>query len=73
MAQEIVEAPLAGKILQVNVSLGSKINEGDPICTMEAMKMENFILAPVTGTVKELKIAPNQAVQAQDVVAIIEY
>ncbi len=73
MAQEIVEAPMVGKILRVNVGPGSHINEGDAICVIESMKMENFILAPVSGTITELKIAPNQVVQAYDVVAVIEY
>jgi biotin carboxyl carrier protein len=72
MAIEIVEAPMVGKILRVEVAAGSQIAEGDTICVIESMKMENFIFAPVSGTIKELKVAPNQVVQAYDVVAVIE-
>lgn len=73
MAQEVVEAPMVGKILKVNVDVGGQISEGDAICVIESMKMENFILAPVSGTIKELKVSPNQVVQSYDVVAVIEY
>lgn len=73
MGKEIVEAPMVGKILSVNVTPGSQVNEGDPICVIESMKMENFILAPVSGTIADLKVTPNQVVQAYDVVAVIEY
>lgn len=73
MAQEIIEAPLAGKIMHVHVKVGDRVNEGDTVCTLESLKMENSILAPVSGLVKEIRIAPGQAVKANDVMAIIEY
>ncbi len=73
MAQENVEFPIAGKVISVNVSVGSTVNEGDILCTLESMKMENPILAPVGGTVTEIKLSPGQVVEAGDLVAIIEY
>ena len=73
MAKEIVESPMVGKILRVEVTAGSQVNEGDTICVIESMKMENFIFAPVSGTITELKIAPGQVVQSYDPVAVIEY
>jgi len=74
MAQEKVEAPMPGKILSVDVKVGSKVLEGETtLCVLESMKMENPIVAPVNGTVKEVKVAPGQIVQAGDVLAIIEY
>ena len=51
MAQEIIEVPLTGKITSVNVKPGDKVDEGDVLCLLESMKMENPILAPVSGTV----------------------
>ena len=39
---------------------------------MEAMKMEIPVVAPVAGTVKELKVTPGQAVEAEQVLAVIE-
>lgn len=73
MAQEIVEAPLAGKVIDVHVKVGDRVTEGQTICTLEALKMENSIIAPVSGTIKEIRVSPGQAVKATDVMAVIEY
>ena len=73
MSQEQVEFPITGKITSVNVSNGSIVKEGDVLCLLESMKMENPILAPVGGTVTKLEISPGQVVEAGDLVAIIEY
>ena len=73
MAQEKVEIPITGKITSVNVTQGSVVKEGDVLCLLESMKMENPILAPVEGTVTEIMIAPGQVVEAGGLVAIIEY
>jgi biotin carboxyl carrier protein len=74
MALEKVEAPMPGKILSVDVNVGKKVVEAETVlCVLESMKMENPIVAPVNGTVKEIKVAPGQTVQAGDVLAIIEY
>lgn len=73
MAQEIVEVPITGKIISVNVKVGDVVEEGDILCTLESMKMENPILAPVGGTITELKISPEQVVEAGALLAIIEY
>jgi len=73
MAEEIIEAPLPGKILAVNVTVGNTVEEGGTICTIEAMKMENPILSPIKGSVKELTIAPGQTVKTGEKLAVIEY
>ena len=74
MAQEKVEAPIPGKILSVEVKVGSKVVEEETIlCILESMKMENPIVAPVNGTVKEVKVTPGQTVQAGNILVIIEY
>ena len=73
MAQEIIEVPLTGKITSVNVKPGDKVNEGDILCLLESMKMENSILAPVSGTVAELGVTPEQVVKPGETIAIIEY
>ena len=73
MAQEIIEAPLPGKILEVNVTVGNTVEEGGVICTIEAMKMENPILAPVKGSVIEVTISPGQTVKTGEKLAVIEY
>ena len=73
MAQEQVEFPITGKITSVNVKQGDAVNEGDVLCFLESMKMENPILAPVKGTITKVELSPGQVVEAGDLVAIIEY
>ncbi len=73
MAQEIVEFPIAGRVISVNVSVGSVVEEGDTLCILESMKMENPILAPVGGTITKLDLSSGEVVEAGDLVAIIEY
>ena len=73
MAQEIIEVPITGKIIDVNVKSGDEVKEGDILCILESMKMENPILAPVDGTINEIKVAVNQVVNPGEVIAVIEY
>jgi biotin carboxyl carrier protein len=73
LASETIEVPIAGKMMDIMVEVGNQVNEGDVICTLESMKMENPILSPVSGTVKEIRVSPAQAVKPGEVIAIIEY
>ena len=73
MAQEIVEVPITGKIISVEVKAGDSVQEGDVICFIESMKMENPILAPVAGTITELKASVGEVVEAGNLLATIEY
>jgi biotin carboxyl carrier protein len=73
MAQEIIEAPLPGKIVGVNVTVGNTVREGGVICIIEAMKMENPIVAPMKGSVTEVAVSPGQTVKTGQKIAVIEY
>ena len=73
MAQETVEVPITGKIISVEAKVGSAVKEGDVLCTLESMKMENPILAPVGGTIKQVGVAADQVVKPGEIVAVIEY
>ena len=53
-AGEAVAAPMPGNILKVCVSVGQSVKEGDLLCVLEAMKMENEIMAPKAGTVTQV-------------------
>ena len=73
MAQEIIEVPITGKIISVNVKPGDVVKEGDILCLLESMKMENPILAPVDGTITQVEIEVEQLVKPGGIIAIIEY
>lgn len=73
MAQEIIEVPLTGKIISVEVKVGDNVKEGDTICFIESMKMENPILAPVNGTISQISVTAEQIVKPGGTIAIIEY
>ena len=73
MAQEIVEVPITGKITSVEVKEGDDVQEGDIICLIESMKMENPILAPVAGKITGIKVSAGQVVETGNLIATIEY
>ncbi len=62
-----VIAPLPGDIISIDVKQGDNVNVGDRILVMEAMKMENNVLAEKTGTVKEIKVSVGDSVLQGDI------
>lgn len=70
-AMEIVTSPMPGNILSVNVTEGQTVNKGDVLMVLEAMKMENEIMAPVSGTVSSV-IAKGSAVETGAVLCRIK-
>jgi biotin carboxyl carrier protein len=70
--EEVVTAPMVGKILEVHVKVGSSVKEGDLLLIFEAMKMENEIYAPISGVVKEIKVSKGKEVNRGDPLVIIE-
>ena len=73
MAQENVDMPIPGKIISVAVVAGQHVSEGDVLCILESMKMENPILSPVKGVVKEVKVSAGQFVSSGAMAFTIEY
>ena len=61
-AGEAVTAPMPGNILKVNVTQGQAVKEGDVLCVLEAMKMENEIMAPKAGTVTQVLVSKGSIV-----------
>ena len=61
-AGEAVTAPMPGNILKVAVTAGQAVKEGDMLCILEAMKMENEILAPKAGTVTQVLVSKGSTV-----------
>ncbi|MDD5094482.1 MAG: acetyl-CoA carboxylase biotin carboxyl carrier protein subunit [Dehalococcoidia bacterium] len=73
MSKEVVTAPIPGKVIRVQAQANAKINEGDTICEIESMKMENPITAPVSGVIGEINVAPGQVVKTGQTIAVINY
>jgi biotin carboxyl carrier protein len=67
-----VTAIMPGKIIRVLVAEGDEVSEGDVVCLLEAMKMENELKAPRAGRVKALHARPGQDVEMGTVLAEIE-
>jgi biotin carboxyl carrier protein len=63
---------MVGKILRIEKNIGDRVEEDEVIIVMEAMKMEIPIVAPATGTVKEINVSAGQAVEAEQQLAVIE-
>ena len=61
-AGETVKAPMPGNILKVNVQNGQAVKEGEVLCVLEAMKMENEIMAPKAGTVTQVLVSKGSTV-----------
>lgn len=66
-----VTAPMPGKILKVIASVGQQVGPNDNLMMLEAMKMQNEILAGVSGTVKSINVNEGATVNVGDVLAII--
>ena len=70
-AGESVTAPMPGTILRVNVQNGQAVKEGDLLCVLEAMKMENEIYAPKAGSVAQVVVSKGSSVNTGDVLVVI--
>ena len=71
-SSESLPSPLQGTVLKVAVEQGAEVAEGDLICVIEAMKMENEITAHRAGKVTSLNVSEGAAVGSGDVIAVIE-
>jgi acetyl-CoA/propionyl-CoA/long-chain acyl-CoA carboxylase, biotin carboxylase, biotin carboxyl carrier protein len=71
-SSESLPSPLQGTVLKVAVEQGAEVSEGDLICVIEAMKMENEIAAHRSGKVTSLNVSEGAAVSSGDTLAIIE-
>ena len=67
-----VESPMPGKILQVMVSPGAEVGEGDSLLVLEAMKIENVIRAPRAGIIEEVQARVGEAVEKAAVLVTYE-
>ena len=66
-----VTASVPGKVFKVEASAGQAVKAGDPIVILEAMKMENDIVAPEDGTIASINVANGDAVESGAVLATL--
>ena len=67
-----VQSPMPGAVLTVHVSVGQAVAAGDPIVTLEAMKMEHVVVASIAGSVGDVRVRPADQVTRGQLLAIIE-
>jgi 3-methylcrotonyl-CoA carboxylase alpha subunit len=67
-----IEAPMPGKVTAVEVAAGDKVEKGQRLLTLEAMKMEHALTAPFDGTVAELNAKPGAQVTEGQMLVKIE-
>ena len=70
-AGEVVTSPMPGNILKINVAQGQKVNEGDVLIVLEAMKMENEISATKSGTVAQISVTKGAVVETGTPLVVI--
>jgi len=68
-----VTAPMPGRVLEVLVQPGAHVAAGDGLVIMEAMKMENGLVAEAAGTVGEVQVAVGDMVDAGQVLIVLSY
>jgi biotin carboxyl carrier protein len=70
--QEIIKAPMPGKIIDILVREGTTVLRGEPVVILEAMKMQNEIISPVNGMVVKVMAKPNTNVMKDDILVEIK-
>jgi pyruvate carboxylase subunit B len=66
-----LRAPMPGMIISYNVKVGDRVNTGDLVCVLEAMKMQNSLPAPASGIVKAINFEPGASVPKDAVIMVI--
>ena len=69
--EETIVSPMAGTILYVKVNVGDAIEKGQVVAILEAMKLENEVVATASGTVKQILVSKGKAVQSQEALIIV--
>ena len=71
-SSDLIKAPMPGKIIDILCREGSFIQRGEPIVILEAMKMQNEILSPASGTIVKVSVKPNSNVMKDDLIVEVK-
>lgn len=66
-----VRAPMPGLVLGIPLEAGAQVERGQTVAILEAMKMENDLASPISGTIKEVKVTKGQTVNQGDVLVVV--
>jgi propionyl-CoA carboxylase alpha chain len=69
---KLLLCPMPGLIVKVNVAEGDEVQEGQALCTVEAMKMENILRAERRGVVSKVNAGPGDSLAVDDVIMEFE-
>jgi biotin carboxyl carrier protein len=69
---KILRSPMPGRVMSILVRPGDRVSSGDEVCVVEAMKMEQSILAPRDGVIKAVHVQPLDSVNANDPLVELE-
>lgn len=72
MAQVEVKSEITGKVWKIETKVGDKLEEDDPILILESMKMEIPIMSPADGTLVEILVAEEDAIEEGQTVALFD-
>ena len=72
MSKHDVESEVTGNVWKVLLEVGSEVAEGDVNMILESMKMEIPVESPVAGTLTELKVSPEDQVEEDQILAVVE-
>ena len=70
-AGEVIKSPMPGNILKILVSQGQQVKEGETLIILEAMKMENEIVATRAGSVAQIAVSKGQVVETDTPLVVI--
>ena len=70
-AKEVV-SPIQGQVTNVKVKVGDKVQKGDVLLIVEAMKLENEVVSPFEGQVAQILVTKGQNVKAKEPIVVIE-
>ena len=67
----VLTAPMQGTIVKLHVKAGDRVEAGDRVCILEAMKMENEVKSPIDGEIVDLKVRAGDTVTPGAIIAVI--